>query len=61
MGFFAGLNTEKYDRQYSDRQLIGRIIDYFKPQGRRFTWVSILVALIAAIAAALPVIVSQYR
>ena len=28
MGFFAGLNTEKYDRQYSDNQLIGRIIDY---------------------------------
>src|ERR1700690_610353 len=59
MGFFAGLNTEKYDRQYSDRQLVGRIIDYFKPQGKRFIWVSILVALIATIAAALPVIVSQ--
>ena len=59
MGFFAGLNTEKYDRQYTDNQLVGRIIAYFKPQSRRFIWVSILVALIAAIAAALPVIVSQ--
>ncbi|HUH98761.1 MAG TPA: ABC transporter ATP-binding protein [Anaerolineales bacterium] len=59
MGFFAGLNVEKYDRQYSDRQLVGRIIDYFKPQSRRFLWVSILVALIATIAAALPVIVSK--
>ena len=59
MGFFAGLNTEKYDRQYSDNQLVGRIIAYFKPQSKRFVWVSILVALIATIAAALPVIVSQ--
>lgn len=59
MSFFAGLNAEKYDRQYSDRQLLGRIIDYFKPQSKRFIWVSILVALIASIAAALPVIVSQ--
>ncbi len=59
MGFFSGLNAEKYDRQYSDRQLIGRIIDYFKPQNKRFIWVSILVAIIAAIAASLPVIVSR--
>ncbi len=59
MSFFAGLNAEKYDRQYSDRQLLGRIIDYFKPQKKRFIWVSVLVILIASIAAALPVIVSQ--
>jgi len=59
MGFFAGLNAEKYDRQYSDRQLIGRIIDYFAPQKRRFVWVSILVGLIAVIGASLPVVVSQ--
>jgi ATP-binding cassette subfamily B protein len=59
MGFFAGLNAEKYDRQYSDRQLIGRMIDYFKPQTKRFLWVSILTALIASIAAALPIIVSH--
>jgi ATP-binding cassette subfamily B protein len=59
MGFFAGLNAEKYDRQYSDRQLIGRMIDYFKPQAKRFLWVSILTALIATIAAALPIIVSR--
>jgi ATP-binding cassette subfamily B protein len=59
MSFFAGLNAEKYDRQYSDRQLLSRIIEYFKPQRRRFIWVSILVVFIALIAAALPVIVSQ--
>ena len=26
MGFFAGLNAEKYDRQYTDRQLVRRIV-----------------------------------
>lgn len=59
MGFFAGLNAEQYDRQYSDRQLVGRIIDYFKPQKQRFIWVSLIVAIIAVIGAALPVIVSR--
>jgi ATP-binding cassette subfamily B protein len=58
MGFFSGLNAEKYDRQYTDRQLAGRIFDYFKPQNKRLIWVSLLVIVIAAIAAALPLIVS---
>ena len=31
MGFFSGLNDEKYDRQYTDRELVRRIIGYFKP------------------------------
>lgn len=59
MGFFAGLNAEKYDRQYSDRQLVGRIYEYFKPQGRRFLWVSVLVLAIASIGAAMPVVVGR--
>ncbi|MBI2757331.1 MAG: ABC transporter ATP-binding protein [Chloroflexi bacterium] len=59
MGFFAGLNEEKYDRQYSDRQLAGRIFDYFKPQTARLAIVSILVIAIGAIGASLPIIVSR--
>lgn len=59
MGFFAGLNDEKYDRQYSDRELMRRILGYFKPQARRLTAVSLLVIVIAAIGAALPVVVSN--
>jgi ATP-binding cassette subfamily B protein len=59
MGFFAGLNEEKYDRQYTDRQLIARIVDYFKPQAARLGWVSLLVIVIAAIGAALPVVVGR--
>ncbi|MBI4761949.1 MAG: ABC transporter ATP-binding protein [Chloroflexota bacterium] len=59
MGFFAGLNDEKYDRQYSDRELMRRILGYFKPQARRLAVVSLLVVVLAGIGAALPVVVSN--
>jgi len=57
MGFFEGLDTEKYDRQYSDRQLMRRIGDYFKPQAGRLAWVMVLVIALGALYAAWPVIV----
>jgi len=59
MGFFGGLNEEKYDRQYSDHQLVGRIAEYFKPQVKRLAVVSILVVAIAGVGAMLPVVVSR--
>ncbi|MBK9924286.1 MAG: ABC transporter ATP-binding protein [Anaerolineales bacterium] len=59
MGFFAGLNDEKYDRQYSDRDLTRRIFGYFKPQAKRLTSVMGLVIVIAVIGAALPVVVAR--
>lgn len=59
MGFFAGLNEEKYDRQYTDRQLLARILDYFRPQTGRLLGVAALVLLIAALGAALPVLVGR--
>lgn len=59
MGFFAGLNDEKYDRQYTDRELIKRILGYFKPQAKRLAVISLLVILIAGIGAALPVVVAR--
>ena len=52
MGFFSGLNDEKYDRQYTDRELMRRIFAYFKPQARRLVWVIVLVVILAAIGAA---------
>jgi ATP-binding cassette, subfamily B, bacterial len=58
MGFFGGLNVEKYDRQYSDRQLLRRIVGYFRPQTGRLLGVLGLVAGLAAIGAALPVAVA---
>jgi ATP-binding cassette, subfamily B, bacterial len=59
MGFFAGLNDEKYDRQYTDRELLHRILQYFKPQTTRFVWVLLLVVVLAGIGAALPVVVAR--
>ena len=59
MGFFSGLNDEKYDRQYTDRELVRRILAYFKPQTSRLVSVSILVIALAGIGAALPVVVAR--
>jgi ATP-binding cassette, subfamily B, bacterial len=59
MGFFAGLNDEKYDRQYTDRELTRRIVGYFKPQTKRLGIVTGLVVVIAGIGAALPVVVAR--
>ena len=59
MGFFAGLNDEKYDRQYTDRELLRRILEYFQPQTTRLVWVIVLVVVLAGIGAALPVVVAR--
>lgn len=58
MGFFAGLNEEKYDRQYKDSDLAKRMVSYFAPQKRRMAAILGLMLLMAALGAALPVIVS---
>ncbi len=59
MGFFAGLNNEKYDRTYTDRALVGRMIGYFAPQKKRMAGMLALVIVMAGLGAALPVIVSK--
>jgi ATP-binding cassette subfamily B protein len=59
MGFFSGLGDEAYDRQYEDRELVQRIITYFKPHRKRLLLVSFFLATIAAAGAATPIIVSQ--
>jgi ATP-binding cassette subfamily B protein len=58
MGFFAGLNDEKYDRQYTDRVLVSRMVNYFNTQTSRLAYASITIILLAIISAALPVVVS---
>ena len=57
--FFSNLNAEKYDRQYSDGQLVARIAAYFKPQIKRLAAILGLVLVLALIGAAQPVIVSK--
>jgi ATP-binding cassette subfamily B protein len=59
MGFFHGLDEEKYDRTYGDRVLIRRIIQYFKPQIKRLAGVSVFVLLMSGTGALLPIAVSR--
>lgn len=59
MGFFDGLDAEKYDRTYSDRELARRIIGYFKPQWRRLLGVSLFTLAIAGAGSLLPIFVSK--
>jgi ATP-binding cassette subfamily B protein len=58
MGFFAGLEDEKYDRQYTDRELTRRILGFFNTKGRELLFISLIVIALAFIGAALPVAVS---
>jgi len=59
MGFFSGLDTESYDRQYSDRDLVRRIVQYFRPYTKGLLVVVFFLALIAVSGAAVPVLVSR--
>ncbi len=59
MGFFAGLNDEKYDRQYTDRVLVNRMVNYFNTQTARLIYASITIIVLAFIGAALPILVSR--
>lgn len=59
MGFFAGLNAEKYDRQYSDRQLMARIVTYFKPFINRLIIVVVATLMVSGSDAIQPIIVSR--
>lgn len=59
MGFFSGLDIEAYDRQYSDRQLVGRIAAYFRPHALRLVWIGIFLFFIAAGASAVPLMLGR--
>jgi ATP-binding cassette subfamily B protein len=59
MGFFTGLDAERYDRQYSDRQLVGRIAVYFKPYRGPLLVVTALLLIISAAGALTPVLVAR--
>lgn len=59
MSFFAGLDTEAYDRQYSDRQLASRMANYFRPHTRSLVVVVVLLLVIAFGSAISPIIVAR--
>ncbi len=59
MGLFEGLDAEEYDRKYSDRYLVRRIGQYFRPHASRLIFVILTTFLIGGIYAMLPVVVSE--
>jgi ATP-binding cassette subfamily B protein len=59
MSVFFGLDTEAYDRQYTDQELLRRISRYFAPYLRRVLLVGGLVTTIALVGAAQPLVVSR--
>ena len=59
MSFFAGLDTEAYDRKYTDRQLARRMVTYFRPHTRSVVVVVLLLLIIAISSAVNPIIVAR--
>ena len=59
MSVFFGLDTEAYDRQYTDRELIARILRYFAPHRRRVVSVGLLIAVLSLVGAAQPLVVAR--
>src|SRR5215469_12441047 len=59
MGFIMdGLDAEAYDRNYSDRQLIARIIGYFRPKLRIMLIVAALIVLTSLLDTVFPILIS---
>ncbi len=59
MGFIMdGLDAEAYDRNYTDRQLIARIIGYFRPKVRIMIVVATLITLTSLLDTVFPVLIS---
>jgi len=60
MGFILdGLGTEAYDRNYSDRELLRRIVSYFRPHRRQMVAVAIMLTLNSAAGTGGPVLISK--
>ncbi|MGB0389581.1 MAG: ABC transporter ATP-binding protein, partial [Ardenticatenaceae bacterium] len=59
MGFMRSLTLEGYDRDYSDRELLRRISEYFKPWRTRLLIIVIMLFLRSVFGAATPVLLAQ--
>ncbi|HUX76233.1 MAG TPA: ABC transporter ATP-binding protein [Anaerolineae bacterium] len=60
MGFILdGLDTEAYDRQYRDRELLIRTIGYFQPYARQMLLVAVMMTLNSAAGTAAPILISK--
>jgi ATP-binding cassette subfamily B protein len=54
-----GIDPEAYDRSYSDRELVGRVIHYFRPVGWMMILVAILMIARSALNILLPVLIAR--
>ncbi len=54
-----GLGAEKYDRIYSDRDLVARILRYFRPYKLKIIVVTIAIFIIAGLGALLPILIAN--
>ena len=60
MGFILdGLDTEAYDRSYSDRQLIRRILTYFRPHAGRMLVIALALALNSVAGTGGPILIAR--
>ena len=60
MGFIMdGLGAEAYDRSYTDRELLRRIGDYFRPHVPTMGFVASMVVLNSLMDAALPILIAR--
>ena len=58
MHLTGGINPEDYDRSYSDRELVRRILAYFRPHIRKVLLVAFMVSLMSIAATITPLIIS---
>ncbi|GAB4409266.1 MAG: ABC transporter ATP-binding protein [Anaerolineae bacterium] len=59
MSVFSGLDTEAYDRTYTDRELFRRIAGYFGRYRRRLALITVFVSIVSLAGAAQPLIISR--
>jgi ABC-type multidrug transport system fused ATPase/permease subunit len=59
MQLTGGLNPEEYDRSYSDRELVQRIVAYFRPHINKVLLVAFMVSLLSITATVTPLIISR--
>jgi len=60
MGFVLdGLDTEAYDRNYSDKELLSRIVGYFRPYTRQMILVAAMLTLNSAAGTGGPILISR--
>lgn len=59
MSLFHGLEREAYDREYSDRELLRRIVGYFAPHTKRVLIIALVIIAIAFVGAEQLFIISR--